>query len=100
MNYIVLNKGIHGQVVSLALPRRYDKPNSVFFEWFFQTSLKFRNLDLLLYFVQQEAELAPFWADYGKLKEEKKNGERDLPFIFICHEDPDNEVETAGDVHL
>lgn len=57
--------------VSLTRPRRDYKPNALFSEGFFQASLKFRNLDLLLYFVQCEAELVPLGADYGKLEEKK-----------------------------
>lgn len=91
MNYIVLNKDIHGQVGSLTLPIRDYKSNSVFSEAFFQGSLKFRNLDLLLYFVQQEAELALFWADYGKMEEEKKMVKEICLLSLSIMKNPDSE---------
>lgn len=69
--------------VSLTRPRRDYKPNALLSEGFFQASLKFRNLDLLLYFVQCEAELVPLGADYGKLEEKKMEKKICLLSLFI-----------------
>lgn len=51
-----------------------------------------------MYFVQQEAELVPFWADYKNLKKYKKNGGKDLRFTFI-HQTV-SAACAEGDIHL
>lgn len=91
MNYFILNKDIHGQGVSVMLPRRDYKPSSVFSEGFLQASLKFRSLQTCYYILFSRKLNWPHFEQIMENWKNRKNEERDLPFTFNYHEDPDNE---------
>ena len=91
MNYFVLNKDIHGQVVSLTFPRRDYKCNSVFSEGFFQTSLKFRSLQTSHYTSFSRKLHQSHFEQIMETWKKRKNWGKDLPFTFTHHGDPDSE---------
>lgn len=88
MNYFILNKDIHGQGVSLMLPKRDYKPSSVFSEGLLQASVKFRSLQTC-YYILFSRKLN--WPHFEQIMENWRREKITFTFILNYDEDSDNE---------